>query len=395
MSAGLMLLLGVALAGAGSAIAVAAAAVSRLELARWIARRLRGAAIASALLSTPGRLLGAANAVATAGLVLAAMGGHALLASVSPLLRSSLLVLLLVPALIVVTYVLPRALARRWPERVVQRGAPIMEYLSLVISPLLPAVDGSPRGEVRTMLDAGKREGVLATDELTVFSGVVAFAERTVREVMTPRTEILAVPDRAPPVDVARLMAESGYSRLPVYRETLDNIVGMVYAFDILKDGTGGTLPLRPVTAVPATKRCADLLVEMQREHRQFAVVLDEFGGTAGIATFEDLLEELVGEIFDEHDVGAATEPVTVTLVEVDGSTAVSELAARLDVPLPGQSGTVGGMLARAVGRIPQAGERFVAAGLEFDILAATPTKVERVAVRRGSVAPTAISVAP
>src|SRR5438034_1333768 len=114
----------------------------------------------------------------------------------------------------------------------------------------------------------------------------------------------------APLVDVARMLAESGYSRLPVYRDSLDNIVGVVYAFDLLKVGPDGELPLRPVSVVPASKRCADLLVEMQRERRQFAVVLDEFGGTAGIATFEDLLEELVGEIFDEGDHAAGPEPV-------------------------------------------------------------------------------------
>ena len=234
------------------------------------------------------------------------------------------------------------------------------------------------------MLSAGQQEGVLGTDELTVFSGIVAFSERTVREVMTPRTEILAVPEHAPLLDVARMLAESGYSRLPVYRGSLDNIVGMVYAFDVLHVPADGKLPVRPVTVVPASKRCADLLYEMQRERRQFAVVLDEFGGTAGIATFEDLLEELVGEIFDEHDHGGYTEAGSPQLLEVDAATSFADVASRFGLTVPGAGGTVGGMLARGAGRIPQAGERFVLAGLELDVLAASPTKVERVAIRRG-----------
>jgi CBS domain containing-hemolysin-like protein len=381
-----MTLVGLALAAGGTTVAVGAAAVSRLELARWISHRLRGAAIAGALLSTPGRLLGSANAVATAGLILAAMGVNGVLAPVPPLLRGSAVVLLMVPVLIGLAYIVPRAIGRRWPDRVVRSGAPILERLSSAISPLLPGVDSTKRGEVHAMLRAGQQEGLLAPDELTVFSGMVAFAERTVREVMTPRTEILAVPEHAPLVDVARMLAESGYSRLPVYRDSLDNIVGMVYAFDLLKVAPDGKLPVRPVSVVPASKRCADLLYEMQLERRQFAVVLDEFGGTAGIATFEDLLEELVGEIFDEGDHAAGPEPVPPELLELDAATPFAEVAARFGIASTDASGSVGGVLARGAGRIPQTGERFTLAGLEFDVLAASPTRVERVAVRRGPV---------
>ncbi|MBI4421024.1 MAG: HlyC/CorC family transporter [Gemmatimonadetes bacterium] len=386
MSGWVMTVVGLTLAVCGTTIAVAAAAVSRLELARWISHRLRGAAIASALLSTPGRLLGSAGAVATLGVVLAAMGLNAVLATVPPLARASLVVLLAVPLVIVVTLGLPRAVAHRWPEWIIRRSGPAMERASRVFAALLPGADATPRASLAAMVRAGQHEGVLETDELTVFSGVVAFAERSVREVMTPRTDIVAVPENAPITDVARMLGESGYSRLPVYRDSLDNIVGMVYAFDLLTARPEGRLPVRPVSVVPASRRCADLLFEMQREGRQFAVVLDEFGGTAGIATFEDLLEELVGEIFDEHDQRPPSDLPAVELVEVDAATPASDIGARFGVALPRDAGTLGGMLARGAGRIPQAGERFTLAGLEFDVLAATPTRVERVAVRRGPV---------
>jgi len=382
MSAWLLTIGGLLLSAAGTAIAAAAATVSRLELARWISERLRGAAVANALLSTPGRVLGTATAVATVGLVLGSMGLAAVLATVPPVASASAVVLLAVPLLITLTYSVPRAAGRRWPERVVRRGAPVMEWLARTLSPLL--LGGGPQRDLARVMRAGEREGALGDDELTLFSGVVAFAERTVREVMTPRTDILAVPEQAAIEDVARLIGESGYSRLPVYRESLDHITGAVHAFDLVKAGPSGVLPPRPVSVVPASKKCADLFYEMQRDDRGLAVVLDEFGGTAGIVTQGDLLRELVAEIFDGDRHDDATGP---ELVEVDGATPLSEIAARFGIVLPSGDGSVGGFLARGAARIPQAGERFASAGLEFDVLAATPVKVERVAVRRGPVA--------
>ncbi|MSR06947.1 MAG: HlyC/CorC family transporter [Gemmatimonadetes bacterium] len=378
----LLMLGGVLLSSAGTTIAAASAAVSRLELARWISGRLRGAAVASALLSTPGRVLGMATGVATAGLVLGSMGVAAVLASMPPVVSASVVVLVAVPLLIALTYSLPRAVGRRWPDRLVRRGAPAMEWLSRMAAPLL--LVGGPDRDVSRVVRAGEREGALGDEELTLFSGVVAFAARSVREVMTPRTEILAVPESASVVDVARLIGESGYSRLPVYRESLDHIVGAVHAFDLLKAAPGDPLPLRPVSVVPASKKCADLFSEMQRDDRQIAVVLDEFGGTAGIVTQGDLLKELTAEIFDDGQ--GRPETAGQELVEVDGTTTMSELAARFGVVLPTADGSVGGFLARGAGRIPLAGERFSAAGLEFDVLSATPVRVERVAVRRGPV---------
>jgi CBS domain containing-hemolysin-like protein len=136
------------------------------------------------------------------------------------------------------------------------------------------------------------------------------------------------------------------------------------------------------VLAVPSSRRCADLLFDMQRERRQLAVVLDEFGGTAGIVTLEDLLEELVGEISDETDRPPTEAPPVPVLLDVSGTEGVQELAGRFGVALPGDTETVGGLLTRALGRIPRTGERVVLGGLEFDVLRASATRVERVIVR-------------
>jgi putative hemolysin len=204
--------------------------------------------------------------------------------------------------------------------------------------------------------------------------------------VMTPRTDIVAIEENAPLEEIRLVFAGSGYSRIPVFRETLDDIVGMLHAFDLFKLRAGDPLPVRPVAVTPASRNCGDLLLDMQRERRHLAVVLDEFGGTLGIATLEDLLEELVGEIFDEHDEEVRALPsATGTIFETDGNVSVEAIRERFSVTLPaGRSTTIGGLLVEWAGRIPNAGERFVVRGLEFDVIQASPTRIERLLIRSG-----------
>ena len=164
----------------------------------------------------------------------------------------------------------------------------------------------------------------------------MAFSARRVREVMTPRTEIVAIEESAPLEEIRLVFAGSGYSRIPVIRGTLDDIIGMLHAFDLFKLEPNDPLPVRPVAVTPASRTCGDLLLDMQRERRHLAVVLDEFGGTLGIATLEDLLEELVGEIFDEHDeeVRPATSAAP-TLFETDGNLSLEAIEERFGWSCP------------------------------------------------------------
>lgn len=370
----MLLVLGAGLAALGTALAVGTFAVSRLELSRWISQRLHGAELATTLLSAPGRVLGPANAVMAGGVLLAGLGAGAVLAPVRPVVAGALL-LASVPLFLMVVHTMPRAAGRRWAAPLVRTAAPWLEHAARVMRPVMPA----PRG-------ARHAEEAPREEEIAVIAGVLAFTERPVREVMTPRTEIVAIEESATAAEAGLLFTESGYSRLPVYRESLDHIIGMAYVFDLLKVAPVDPLRLRPVMAVPESRRCTDLLFEMQRERRQFAVVLDEFGGTAGIVTLEDLLEELVGEIFDETDAGALGLPEH-ELLEVDGTVPAQDVAARFGTSLPGGE-TVGGVLATALGRIPVTGDRIVLAGLEFDILRASPTRVERVLVRHAGTVP-------
>jgi CBS domain containing-hemolysin-like protein len=252
---------------------------------------------------------------------------------------------------------------------------------------LLPARPATRPTDLRSIWREGAAISDTDDDELMMVGGVMAFSSRPVREVMTPRTDIVAIEENAPLEEIRLVFAGSGYSRIPVIRGTLDDIIGMLHAFDLFKLEPGDPLPVRPVAVTPASRTCGDLLLDMQRERRHLAVVLDEFGGTLGIATLEDLLEELVGEIFDEYDEEVRSTPAAApTLFETDGNVSIQAIEERFGVSLPaGRSTTVGGLLVEWAGRIPNAGERFFVAGLEFDVLQASLTRIERLLIRSGA----------
>lgn len=372
---------GTLIAALGAMLAAGAASVSRLELSRWVAERHGAGSLATALLSAPERILGPTTGLIVLGTVATAVGVSPMLAQ-APLAGAAGMLLAGLPVFFAFAHTLPRALGRRWAEPLMRSAGPWLVRSGTVWSLF------APRGTSGPANDLQDDEGGTESGAVGFVAGLIAFTERPVREVMTPRTEIVAAAEGAPLEEVATLVEESGYTRLPVYRESLDDIVGMVHAFDLLKAGDAGALPVRPVTVTPGTRRCADLLVDLQRDRHQFAVVLDEFGGTAGIVTLEDLLEELVGEIFDEYDRRPAVHEPGVELLEIDGTAACAELASRFEVEFPNRAETVGGLLALVLGRIPRLGERIIIADLEFDVLAATSVRVERVVVRRVMEAP-------
>jgi CBS domain containing-hemolysin-like protein len=171
-----------------------------------------------------------------------------------------------------------------------------------------------------------------------------------------------------------------------VHGGSLDEIVGVTHSFDLLQRQPEDAIRVRPVVSVPATTRAADLMLEMQRGRGHLAVVLDEFGGTAGLVTLEDLLKNLVSEVFEPAE-GSAPPPEPARLLELDGAAPAARLEEAFAVRLDDRRvETVGGLLVHRLGRIPRAGERFSFRDLEFDVLAASVTRVERVAVRRGPV---------
>jgi putative hemolysin len=390
----LAIVLGVVLTVFGATAGSALITVSRAELTRAVSRRLRGAAASLAGLAQIDRYLTAASATTSLGVLLLGASVPGLLAGSAP--RSLVaLVLVAVPLVLFAAYLVPRWLTQPRAESVAARVTPILRPWSRALGLLLPARTATRPTDLRSIWREGAAIGDQGDNELMMVGGVMAFTSRPVREVMTPRTDIVAIEENAPLEEIRLVFAGSGYSRIPVIRGTLDDIIGMLHAFDLFKLEPGDPLPVRPVAVTPASRSCGDLLLDMQRERRHLSVVLDEFGGTLGIATLEDLLEELVGEIFDEHDEEvASTLPPLPTLFETDGNVSTQAIEERFGVSLPsGRSTTVGGLLVEWAGRIPNAGERFLVHGLEFDVVQASPTRIERLLIRSGPA--TAVPLAP
>jgi CBS domain containing-hemolysin-like protein len=383
-----MLLLGLGLAGASAAVGVATAAVSQVELTRWVSYKLRGARAAARLLENPGRMLATANALTTLGIVCAAASSPALLAQTTPTFLGVFTVAVGVPLFVSVAYLVPRVVGRRWAEPIVTRAVPWLERLGRPLGPFIPWRDPSARTTLAAVLSNADTAALASTDEMVVVSGVLAFADRPVKELMTPRTAIVAIPEGLLAAEAAHVCAQSRYSRYPVYRGSLDEVVGVAHAFDLLALQPDAPVPVRPALVVPGTTRAADLMLEMQRGRSHLAVVLDEFGGTAGLVTLEDLLRDLVEEIFGAHEAappGTPAAPAGVLEVEANAPLARLEDEFGMALGSPGVQ-SVGGLLIQSLGRIPRPGERFLLRGFEFDILAATATRVERVAVRPGPV---------
>ncbi|HWH04242.1 MAG TPA: hemolysin family protein [Gemmatimonadales bacterium] len=390
MTAGLLLLaLALLVAATAATIGVAAASVSQAELGRWVSLRLRGSGSTSALVENPGRVLATANALTTLGVLVAGAAVPALFLELTPTFLGIVTFAAVVPVFVVASYVVPRVLGRRWAERIVSRTLPVIKWLSTALGPFLPRRDPSTRHALAAMLTGAGSDALAGVDELEVVSGVLAFADRPVRDVMTPRTAIVALPGGTAAGEAAHVFLQSGYSRYPVLGKSLDDIVGVTYSKDLLWLDPNAPIPVRPILTVLSGRPAADLLLEMQRGGARLAVVVDEFGGTAGVVTFEDLLTTLMRDLFPTEP--KAPEKETPVL-EIEGGAPVERLLERFGHPREARGAqTVGGYLTQLLGRIPKAGERITVEGLEFDVVAASTVRIERVLVRSSPVRVTAL----
>lgn len=387
-----IVLVGLFLTLFGATAAAALITSSRARLADVVARRLHGGADSLAWLPPLERDLAAASVTTTLGIAL--LGGvfPAIFAGATLPRLGLLLILLAIPAVLLSGYVLPRFLTHRRAARVADRIRPLLRPWSAVLAPILPTPPVRPEAQITELWRERAEAGPGEDDALLRVGGVISFSERSVREVMTPRTDLVAIPEESSVEEVREAFVQSGYSRLPIYRGTLDEMVGMVHAFDLFRLAPGDPVPVRPLALAPVSRRCGDVLLDMQRERRHLAVVLDEFGGTLGIVTLEDLLTAMVGEIVDEDEPAPAAATVDPGLLEVDGSAPVTQIEDRFGVQFPpGHAATLGGRLVELAGRFPASGERFLVRGLELDVLHASPTRIERVLVRRGSPGTTAL----
>ncbi len=248
--------------------------------------------------------------------------------------------------------------------------------------------------EIKMMVTMGAEEAEIEEDEKEMIHSIFEFGDTIVREVMVPRPDMVAVEKRAPLEEVLDLIIKVGHSRIPVYDESIDNVAGVVYAKDLLiylnkaqpaKKAVVLKKMMRLPYFVPETKRVSELLKEMQLKKMHMAVVLDEYGGTAGLVTIEDLLEEIVGEIFDEYDLEEAkVEVLSADSFRLDGRTSMDEVREVLGVDLPDYGGeTIGGFVYDLVGHIPVPGEVVQYENLRFEVEEIVARRILKIIVIR------------
>ncbi len=249
--------------------------------------------------------------------------------------------------------------------------------------------------DIQALIGVGEAEGIIEEEDRELIHSVFEFGDKTVDEVMTPRTAIVALPNTATAREACDVMLETKHSRLPVYRDQIDNVEGLIYVRDLLHCWTRDTAEspiapfVRPVYFIPETKPLARLLEEMQKAHAYLAMVIDEYGGIAGLVTVEDILEEIVGEIEDEDISGEEPEEIVATgadIYEVLGSTEIGKIERLFDIEIEADDfTTIAGLVIAHKGSVPRAGEQLSFRGLEVEVLAADEKRIERLKITRAS----------
>jgi putative hemolysin len=247
--------------------------------------------------------------------------------------------------------------------------------------------------DIQALIDVGEAEGILEEEEGELIHSILEFGDTRVSEVMTPRPDIVAVPAEITVREARDVMIESKYSRLPVYRDQIDNVEGLIYVRDLLErwadnneDGPIARL-VRPVYFVPETKPVAELLEEMQKAHVQLSIVVDEYGGVSGLVTVEDILEEIVGEIEDEDIAGEDLEEIVEQgdgCYAVVGSTEIGKIERLFDMEIETDDfTTIAGLVINESGKVPPPGEQLTFRGLEVEVLEADERRIGRLRVKR------------
>jgi len=317
---------------------------------------------------------------------------------------------LMLAFIVIVCELTPKSFAKRYPTRMVLWVARPVRVLTLGLRPavrVLTAISGAvlrlfglkvrearrflTAEDIRAAAEVGEEEGTVQPMERDMIERVIELGATSAYEIMTPRVDIVAVDEEATPEDVLAIAEEKGLSRIPVYRETIDNITGIAYVNDLLGQLAEGDRALRvrgivrqPIQ-VPGTKKIDELLAELRREHVHMAVVLDEYGGTEGLVTIEDILEEIVGEIRDEHDrEPPEIQPLSPTEALVDAGAAIDDVSEALGVRIPeGDYHTIGGFVFAQTGKVPEVGERILGDGFELVVEACDGQRIKSVRLIR------------
>jgi len=318
--------------------------------------------------------------------------------------------------MLVSTYILAQVLYRRTKGHWLLPFTPILRLCVLLAKPLTailgffqslvelsePATASEegpgPSGDIEALISAGEEEGLIEKDDRKLIESVVAFGDKTVREVMTPRPKMVAIEANRSLEDLRELVIHEQYSRIPVYEKTIDNIIGFVHVRDMFeldeaeRRGRRVKELARPIRLVPETKPVNGLLREMQADGAHMAIVIDEYGNTAGLATMEDLVEEILGEIHDEHEPERDVQKQPDGSFVVAGSVDLDRLHDLLEFRKPEEteSTTIGGLVTEWLGHVPHIGEVIEREGIRLEVLAGDELKVEQVRVSK--VAPEPVS---
>jgi putative hemolysin len=414
-----------------STLSYALRMMSRVRLDESLVRHDRSAALNAilaarydlSLSSSTLRLVG--NSVV---IIAVAMGFHLRYADDgSPLKVFGLTLLLTVPLLLVFSVAIPQAWSKYAGEDLVASCWPLLRAALWCTWPLVRVLNifdevvrrlagvslteadqteaEQAQQEILQVVAEGTAEGTVDDEQRKMIEGAISFRDLQVGQIMTPRTEVIAVDVTAPLAEVRDRILKDGLSRIPVYEGTLDNVIGILYAKDLLTLlGGGGTLVppaatdpagapptlpqidlrrlIRPPLFVPKTKPLRDLLKEFRLQHVHIAVVLDEYGGTSGLVTTEDILEEIVGDIADEYERPAPEETKRIDdrTVEVDARMNITDLNRALDLHLPeeGDYQTLGGFVIASLGMIPVKGQQLTHEGLTLTVLEAEPRRIKK-----------------
>ncbi len=283
-----------------------------------------------------------------------------------------------------------------WIGRILRPLGKVLIGISNAMMVLLPG-HGLPKGpfvtedEIRHMVDVAEEEQEIEEEERELIHSVFEFGDTVVREVMVPRPDMVTLPADTEFDAALKTIVDAGYSRIPLYEGDTDNIVGLLYAKDLLKRvhearGTARVSSLgRSPTFIPEQKKVSELLREMQSQHVHMAIVVDEYGGTAGLVTIEDLIEEIVGEIVDEYDKEEPlVEPIDDETIRVDAKMPIDEVNDLLGVELPHEEwDTVGGLVFGLTGRVPVAGEKVKFDSIEFRTERVTGRRIQKVVIKK------------
>ncbi len=312
-------------------------------------------------------------------------------------------------AMLLTTYLVPMFLYRRTKGGWMLRFLPVIKLMALCASPLtavlrmfqsLLDLDKDATGEtapadsvehIEALITAGAEEGILEEQDRKLIHSVVAFGDKNVREVMTPRPNIVAISVDKSLEDLRQLVIHEQFSRIPVYEGTIDNIIGFVHVRDMFEldpeDRQSKPLKdlIRSIHLVPESKPVSDLLRDMQRNGSHMVIVVDEYGNTAGLATMEDLVEEILGEIRDEHEPDRDVRQESEHVFVAPGSLDLDRLQDLLDFrpEEDTESTTVGGLVAEWLGHVPQVGEAVERGGIRVEVLAGNERRVEQVRISR------------